>query len=327
MNHRRRTSFRLLLSGIALASCVGAAHSQGFPSKQVTLVVPFPAGGPNDIVARTLAERLAADWKQPVVVDNKSGATGNVGAQFVARAPGDGHTLLLTLDTSLTANPTIYGKRMGFNVDKDLRPVAVLGRFSQMLVVSPSTGIAEIKAFTQATAKAGLTYGSAGNASPGHLTMEGLNSLLTGGKFTHVPYRGNAPVLVDLLGGQVQAGFIATPTVAQHVTAGKLKALAVSGSQRSPLAPSVPTLSELGYGGATADFGYALMAPGSTPDATVQQINAELRKVIAEAQVVARLRELDIEPVVGTEQQAVAALKAGRERWARVIKAQGISAE
>ncbi|MBE7942270.1 MULTISPECIES: tripartite tricarboxylate transporter substrate binding protein [Ramlibacter] len=327
MNRQRRTSLQLLLGSIVISSCMVAAHAQAFPGRQVTLVVPFPAGGPNDIVARALAERLAATWKQPVIVDNKAGATGNVGAQFVARAPGDGHTLLLTLDTSLTANPTIYGKRMGFNVDKDLRPVAMLGRFSQMLVVNPSTGIADIKGFTQAATKAGLTYGSAGNASPGHLTMEGLHSLLTGSKFTHIPYRGNAPALIDLLGGQVQAGFIATPTVAQHVAAGKLKALAVSGSRRSPLAPGVPTLTELGYGGATADFGYALMVPGSTPDATVQQINTDLRKVIADSQVVARLRELDIEPVVGTEQQAAAALKAGRDRWARVIKAQGITGE
>ena len=317
----RRTAIAFALSALAaLAPC--HAQAQSYPSKPVTIVVPFPPGGPNDILARAVAERLGPALKQTIIVDNRSGATGNIGAQAVARAPADGHTLLLTLDTTITANPALYGKRMGYDPERDLRPVATLARFSQMLVVGPATGITQFKQFVEA-AKKGINYASAGNASPGHLTMEALQSLI-GGQLNHIPYRGNAPAVVDLLGGQVQAAFVATPSVAQHAASGKLTALAVSGARRSPLAPNVPTVAELGYPAATTEFSYVLLAPAATPEAIVQQLSAEVRKALADEGVAAKLRAMDIEPTGTTAQQAAADLKAGRERWTKVIKERGI---
>lgn len=312
----------LMLAAAALAPLPAIAQAQVYPSKPITIVVPFPPGGPNDLLARALADRIGPSLKQPIVVDNRAGATGNIGAQAVARAAPDGHTLLLTLDTSITANPELYGKRMGYDPDKELKPVTTLARFSQMLVVNPSSKIGDLKDFA-AAARKGLNYASAGNASPGHLTMESLQSL-TGGELNHIPYRGNAPAVTDLLGGQVPAGFVATSSVAQHVASGKLHALAVSGSKRSKLAPAVPTVAELGYPAATTEFGYVLMVPAATPEPIVQLLNSEFRKALADPSVTTKLQALDIEPAAGTPQQAAAELKAGRERWTKVIKERGI---
>lgn len=313
-----------LLGACALAG-PAAVSAQTYPTKPIQIVVPFPPGGPNDILARAIGQELATSLKQPVIIDNRAGATGNIGAQVVARAAPDGYTLLITLDSSITANPAIYGKRMGFDTERDLRPVAMLASFNQMLVVNPSAGVANFKQFVDA-AKKGLNYASAGNASPGHLTMEALQSLI-GSQLNHIPYRGNAPAVIDLLGGQVEAGFVATPAVLQHVASGKLTALAVSGSKRSPLAPNVPTIAELGLAAATSEFGYVLLAPAKTPEAVVQLLNAEVRKALASESVRARLRVLDIEPVASSPQEATASLKAGTQKWANVIKDRKIVGE
>ncbi|NML14919.1 Bug family tripartite tricarboxylate transporter substrate binding protein [Azohydromonas caseinilytica] len=318
-------SRRRLLAATALSLLAGAAQAQAWPSKPITLVAPFPAGGPLDVVARAVAEQLSAGLKQTVVVDNRAGATGNIGAQAVARAPADGHTLLMTIDTSLTANPTLYGKRMGFDAERDLRPVATTASFSQMLVVNPSSGIQDFKGFIE-RARKGLNYGSAGNASPGHLTMEALGSLI-GGQLNHVPYRGNAPAVTDLLGGQIPAGFVAIPSVAQHVDGGKLKALAVSGSKRSPLAPQVPTVAELGHAGATTDFSFVLMAPAGTPDPVVKRLHEETVRALAQEPVAQRLRALDLVPVGAGPEQTATLLREGRARWARVIQERRITAD
>lgn len=302
-----------------------SALAQDFPSKHITIVVPFPAGGPNDILARTLGEALSVQLKRPVIVENKAGATGNIGAQAVAKANANGHTLLLTLDTSITANPELYGNRMGFDPSRDLRPVSTVARFSQMLVTAPGSQITQFKLFVD-RAKQGLNYASAGNASPGHLTMEALQSLING-QLNHVSYRGNAPAVIDLLGGQVDAGFMATPSVAQHVSTGKLVALAVSGSKRTPLAPNVPTIAELGYPAATTEFAYVLLAPAGTPDVVVQLLNTEVRKAVSASALREKLKTLDIEPVGSTAQAAAEELATGRLRWSKVIKERGIKAE
>lgn len=323
------TSIKHRLGAALLGACAlvgaGTVSAQSYPTKPIQIVVPFPAGGPNDILARAIGQELATSLKQPVIIDNRAGATGNIGAQVVARAAPDGYTLLITLDSSITANPTIYGKRMGFDAEHDLRPVARLASFNQMLVVNPSTGITNFKRFVDA-AKKGLNYASAGNASPGHLTMEALQSLI-GSQLNHIPYRGNAPAVIDLLGGQVETGFVATPAVLQHVASGKLTALAVSGTKRSPLAPNIPTIAELGYPAATSEFGYVLLAPAKTPEAVVQLLNAEVRKALGSESVRARLRVLDIEPAVSSSQEAAASLQTATQKWSKVIKDRKIVGE
>jgi tripartite-type tricarboxylate transporter receptor subunit TctC len=312
----------LQLAGAALASASGVAAAQGYPSKTIQIVVPFPPGGPNDIVARLVGEQLAAAFKQTVIVENRSGATGNIGAQAVARAQPDGHTLLLTLDTSITANPTLYGKRMGFDVDRDLRPVSIVAGFGQMLVARPQAGYAGFKGFAEASRKGG-SYASAGTASPGHLTMELLQSF-SRGEMVHVPYRGNAPALNDILGGQVEAGFVAAPTALQHVGAGKLVALAMSGPKRSVLAPDVPTIAEQGFPGATTQFSFVLLAPAATPDDVVKRLSAEVRRAVTLPAVRQKLEALDVDPIGSTPDEAAAQLKGGTQKWAQLIKARNI---
>lgn len=320
----RRLGLALMVWAAVLAA--GHVHAQSFPSRPLTIVAPFPADGPNDILARALAEQLALQLKRPVTVENKVGATGNIGAYAVVRAAPDGHTLLLTLDTSITANPELYGSRMGFDAERDLRPVSTLARFSQMLVAHPGTQIASFKRFVDKARNGELTYVSAGIASPGHLTMEALQSMI-GGKLAHIPYRGNAPAVLDLLGGQGDLGFVATPSVARHVASGRLIGLAVSGGKRSPLAPKVPTLGELGYPQGTADFAHVLLVPAATPDAVVARLNAEVRKALASSTVASMLKDMDIEPVGSTTQQATADLAAGRARWSKVVKERDIQVD
>ncbi len=323
---RRRAAAGLAAGALLLAAAAPArAQTAAFPSKPVVIIAAFPAGGPADAVGRAVGEQMAIGLKQPVVIENRSGATGNIAAQAVARAAPDGHTLLLTLDTSLTANPVLYGSRMGLDVERDLLPVSMIGRYGQMLVVNPGSGIADFAQFVEAARK-GLSYASAGNASPGHLTMELLQSLI-GGQLNHVPYRGAAPAVQDLLGGQVPAAFVVTPSVAPHVASGRLRALAVSGAKRSPLAPTVPTVAELGHPGATTEFGFVLLTPKGTPEPAVALLHAELRKALASAPVQERLRALDVVPVGSTPAETAAALAAGKQRWARVIRERNIQAE
>lgn len=233
--------------------------------------------------------------------------------------------MLLTLDTSLTANAALQGERMGFDPGRDLHPITVIGRFDQMLVVHPSTGIENFRQFVDAAQK-GLTYASAGVGSPGHLTMEALQSLI-GGRLDHVAYRGAAPAVQDLLGGQVQSAFVVTASVAPHIATGKLRALAVSGRKRSELAAGVPTVSELGYPAATTEFAYVLLGPNATPPAIVSRLRDSIRNALDDERVRSRLRQLDITPSAGTPEEAATELAAGLRRWTQVIRERGIRVE
>jgi tripartite-type tricarboxylate transporter receptor subunit TctC len=304
----------------------GVAHAQSaYPTKPITIIVPWSAGGPTDLTARLTGDVMSKNLKQPVLVENRSGATGNIGAQAVARAAPDGYTLLMTLDSALTANPEMYGEqRMGFDVEKDLEPITTQVVFSLMLAVHPSTGIKTFEDFVAAakTAK-GLNYASAGIGSPGHLTMEALHSQI-GGTLNNIPYRGNAPATNALVSGQVQAAFIATPGLLQHAKAGKVIPLAVSGSKRSALLPELPTIAERGYPGATTEFTFVLLAPAGTPKPIIDELNAQMRKALATESVTQRLEALDIKPIGDTPAEAAARLKATRARWGKLIKERGI---
>jgi tripartite-type tricarboxylate transporter receptor subunit TctC len=326
---KRRQAIRQGTFIVALTAVLGlpqSAGAQSYPSGPVKMVVPFPAGGPLDLVARLLADGLTASLKQPFVVDNRSGAAGNIGTEAVARAAPNGQTLLVVLDTPLTVNPWLY-QSLPFDPERDFSPISIAVGFYQMLVAHVSVPVGSLREFVDFAKRQRLTYGSGGAAgSPGHLTMEYFRQK-TGFDAVHVPYRGNAQVVTDLIGGQVQAGFVATPGVVQHVRDGKLKGLAVSGSQRSPLAPNVPTVSESGYPGFDVSFYIVVLAPAATPQPIRVLLEREVQRVLASPNVKARLLAQELEPIASTGEEARARLKTTAARWRDVVKAANIRPE
>jgi tripartite-type tricarboxylate transporter receptor subunit TctC len=243
----RRVQLARWLALALAAPLAGAALAQtAWPDKPIRVVLPFPPGGPSDMVIRTVSDKLQTTLRQPIVVDNRAGAGGNLGTAEVARAAPDGHTWLWVPDSVITVNPHVY-KQLGFKVD-DLVPVSLATQFSSTLVCHPKVGVKTVSELV-AKAKAGpMTYASGGAGVPGHLSMELLKSM-AGFEMTHVPYKGPAPAMQDVLGGQVDCGLLAGPTVLPHVRSGRLVALGVSGVKRSPMLPEVPTIDEAGVKG------------------------------------------------------------------------------
>lgn len=303
-----------------------SAFAQSYPSRPVKIVVPFPAGGPLDFTTRLLTDRLSANMKQPFIVENRPGAAGNIGTDAVAKASGDGYTLLVVLDTPLTVNPSMYAK-LPFNPDRDFAPISTVASFSLTLVVHPSvpvSSVAEFVAYAKARNDRPLIYGSGGGpGSPGHLAMEYLRTQV-GFAGVHVPHKGNAEVVMSLVGGHVQAGFLATPGVLQNVRDDRLRALAVSSPERTPLAPTIPTMAESGYPGFDVRFYIMVLAPASTPEAIRDALEREVRSALQSSDVQARLRAQALEPVISTGAQTSALIKAAAERWREVIKSADI---
>lgn len=302
----------------------GTALAQDYPSRPITIIVNFaPGAGALNLMVRALADDASRELKQPVVVDYKAGAGGNIGAQFVAGSSPDGYTLLAAVDTTLTVNPSVYAK-MPFDADKAFAPIATLATFSQMLVVNrealPVKSFAEFVAYAKSKP---VQYASAGNGSPGHVTSELLAGAI-GVKLEHIPFGGNAPATQALLGGQVPIGFLASTGVLPHVESGKLTALAVSSRNRSANVPNVPTVAESGYPGFAAEFGWVLLAPAGTPEAVVRLWNAQVKKTLAREDMRARLREWDVAPVASSPAETDERLRSERKRWAEVIKRAGI---
>jgi tripartite-type tricarboxylate transporter receptor subunit TctC len=318
----QRRPFLALMTGgaVALASWLtplGAAAQATWPDRPLRVVLPFPPGGPSDMVIRLAAERMQATLKQTLVIDNKPGAGGNLGAAEVARAAPDGYTWLWATDTLVTVNPHVY-KQMPFKAD-DLPPVTVGTQFSQTLVCNPALGVKTL-AELMAKAKAGpLSYASGGAGVPGHLSMELLQAL-AGFDMVHVPYKGPAPAMQDVLGNQVPCGLLAGPTVLPQVRAGKLVALGVSGSSRSPTLPDVPTLAEAGVPGYAADFSLVMYGPKGVPEAIVSRFRQAFVDALNAPDVVAKLKAGDQTVVGSTPAQAAAALAADSKKWGEVAR-------
>ncbi len=325
----RRT--RSVAAGVVLMSAAAlgftpAALAQSYPSKPVKIVVPFPAGGPLDFTARLLADKLAASMKQPFMVENRPGGSGNIGTDAVAKAAADGYTLLLVLDTPLTINPWLYAK-LAFDPVQDFTPISTVASFSLTLVVHPSVpvnSVAEFVAYAKALKDRPPIYGSGGGrGDPGHLTMEYFR-MQAGFEGVHVPYKGNAEVVMGLVGGQIQAGFLATPGVLQNVRDGRLKALAISSPRRTPLAPDVPTIAESGYPGFDVGFYQMMLAPAGIPEPIRARLEREVQHALQSPDLPARLRAQALEPIVSTGAETSAVLKAAAERWRIVIKTANI---
>ena len=311
----------LILSAACLWMPAGA-QGQDWPSKPVRMIVNFPPGGPSEILTRLLDERLQAVLGQPFLVENKPGASGNIGADAVAKAAPDGSAFGITPDTVYTVNPLVF-KTMAFDPWSDTVPVILLGSFSQMMVCNPSVPVKTLHDLIELAKQRQLAYASGGPGVPGHLASELLLSM-TGVTMLHVPYKGPAPATMDVVGGQVPCGFLATPTVLPHVKAGKLRALAVSTRVRSPLAPEVPSVEEAGVPGFDATFFLVLFAPKGTPAAIIERMNAEVGKALAEREVKERAAGLDVVTLGGSPQEARTTLEAAARKWAPVVKRIGL---
>lgn len=307
---------------IALLCAPLAAAAQVWPAKPVRMLITFPPGGPSEILTRLVNERLQAEFSQPFVIENRAGAGGNIGAEAVARAPADGHSFGITTDTLFTVNPHVYS-RMPLDPWADIVPVTLLGSFSQMMVCHPSVPAKTLGELTALARRERITYASGGAGVPGHLAAELLLSM-TGVGMVHVPYKGPAAATTDVMGGQVNCGFLATPTVLPHVKAGRLNGLAVSTLQRSPLAPDVPAASEAGVPGFDAPFYLVLFAPKSVPAQILAAMNREVVKALRSPEVRQRAAALDVVTLGGSPEEAAATLRAAAAKWGPVVKRIGL---
>lgn len=309
---------------VAAAAC--AAHAQAWPAKTVRLFVGSPPGAPSDITARVFADQLSRLVKQPVIVENRPGAGNSLAAMAAAKADADGTTLVLSPDTVLTVNPHVYNNK-DFDPKRDLVNVSVVASFSQMLVCHPSVGVKTV-ADLVAKAKAGrVTYGSGGPGVPGHLASEMFLEAARV-RMDHIPYRGPAPATQAVLAGEVDCGFLATPTVLPQVKAGKLVALAVSSATPSPLAPEVPTLAKaLNQPKLDVSFRLVLQAPKATPAPVLAEIEKQAQEVMKLPEVRAKLQNQDVAAVGSTSAQAQAVLNAEMARWEPVVKRLGLKAD
>lgn len=318
----RRTLVSVLtvpLLAVPLLTAVNVA-AQGvgnWPERPIRLVLPFPPGGPSDMTARLAAEKLQTSLKQPVVVENRAGAGGNIGTAEVTRAAPDGYTFMIGTDTILTVNPHVY-KQLGFKVEA-LVPISLATAFNQTLVCNPSVGVRNLREMI-AKAKAGsMAYASGGAGVPGHLSMELLQHM-AGFEMNHIPYRGPAPATQDVLAGQVPCGLLAGPTVLPHVRAGKLVALAVSGSERSPTLPDVPTMAEAGVANYEANFKLVLFAPVGVNPALVERFRQAFVEALKSPDVVEKLKATDQVVLGSTAAEAVRVLAADSAKWGDVAR-------
>jgi tripartite-type tricarboxylate transporter receptor subunit TctC len=307
--------------GVMLSAAAGAA-AEPYPQRPVKLVAAVVAGSTGDIVARSVADLLSASLKQPFVVENRPGAGGNIGAEFVAKAPADGYTLLVTIGTTLTVNPNIYQK-LPFDAEADFRPISITTTSSTMLVVHPSLPVNSVSEFVAFAKKHPISYATGGNGTPSHLAMEYFG-LQAGFRATPVPYRGNAPLVTDLVAGQVKVSFPAIGSVIGHVRDGRLRALAVSAEKRSPTAPEVPRMTELGYPDFKIETQMVLLAPAAIPDTVAVLLEREVSQALKAPGLAEKLRNHGYEIAATTGVEAKARLQAERRLWARVIKAAGV---
>jgi tripartite-type tricarboxylate transporter receptor subunit TctC len=326
---RRRTTLALLVcAATLLPGAAGAqAPSEPWPARTVRLVVAYPPGGSTDVAARLVAERLSTRLGRQVVVENRAGAGGTIGAGSVAKGEPDGHTLLFAASPELTIS-RITMRNLPYDSAQDLQPIVLVGQVPFMLVANPAvpaTTLAELVAHAKANAGK-LSYSSFGNNTSNHLVGE-LFKLSAGVDAVHVPYKGSSPSITDLIGGQVQYTFDTITAVLPHVRSGKLRAIAMATPQRSALAPGVPTMAESGMPGFTGGTWFGLLAPSRTPRPVVERLQAEVDAILRSPEVRKAFEDRGIEPAGGTAQEFAAFIQAEVEKWQRLAARLGIRPE
>ncbi len=294
-----------------------------YPTKPIRFIIPFPPGGPRDVQARLVGRRLTDVWGQAVVIDNRAGASGMIGIELAAKAPADGHTLVM-ISASFASSPSLYAK-LPYDTLRDFVPVAPLTSGPGILVVAnglPVKSVKELIAYAR-TRPGELHYGSAGNGVPSHLSME-LFGTMTDTRYAHVPYKGMAPALNDVIGGQIQISLPTIPGGLPHAQAGRVRALGVSSVKRSTAAPEVPTIAEAGVPGFEASNWYGIAAPAGTPQAIVAKLNQEITRTVTLPDIRSKLVNMGMEPETGTPEAFADYLKQEVAKWARVVKASGL---
>ena len=323
---------RGMLGGLACAGLIAVAGpvwaQPAYPSKPIRVVVPYAPGGGTDIVARTVAQRLSDILGQPLVIDNKPGANSGIAAEAVAKSPADGYTLMFTNDATFVLNPVLF-KSLSYNVARDFAPVATVAYLNLTLTVAsslPVNNFGELVAWTKA--KSGtISYGSYGVGSQAHLMGE-MYRKLSGTDIVHVPYKGSAPALTDVIAGQVVFTFPAIPTIQGFLKAGKVKALALSGDKRSPLLPDVPTFAELGYKDMDIGAWYGFLAPAGTPREVIARLNAAVGSLLSNKEFVEQqLVAQGMVPMVMSPEQMAAQMRSESDRMARIVSLSGAKAE
>jgi tripartite-type tricarboxylate transporter receptor subunit TctC len=311
----------------ALLACLllvpAAAFAQTFPSKPVRIVNPFAPGGATDIIARQMAQKLTEAWGQPVIVENKPGASGAIGVEAVARSPADGYTLLIATQTTHAANPALYAK-LPYDPEKDFAALTLAGSTPLALMVHPSLNIGSVAELVDYARRnpGKLRYASGGNGSSQHLAGEQL-AAMTGTTLLHVPYKGAGPALADLLGGQVDFMFDNLPTALPHVRAGKLRGLAVTTAARSGLAPELPTMAESGVPGFELSTWFAFYAPAATPRDVVEKIATSMRRALTQGDTRDKLTGIGVDVRGSTPEELATFASAERVKWARIVKDSG----
>ena len=313
-----------IFAALALALACTGAIAQSYPTRPIRLVVPYPPGGPLDIMARAIGQKLTEAWNQPVVVDNRAGAGGNIGADLVAKSPPDGYTLLMGAVATHAINPSLYSK-MPYDPVKDFAPVALVAQVPNILVVNPAVPAKTVRELIElARAKPGyLNFASGSTGSTGHLAGELFNTM-AGVKMVHIPYKGAAPATADLLAGQVQLMFDNLASALPNVKAGKLRALAVTTLARSPAMPDLPTIAESGLPGFDLTTWFGLMVPAGTPPEIVAKLNAEVVRALNANDMRERLEKMGAEPPANnTPEHFAAFIRAEAAKYARVVKDSG----
>jgi tripartite-type tricarboxylate transporter receptor subunit TctC len=319
---------RHLVAAITAAAALacGAAQAETWPSRPITLIVPFPAGGTTDVLARALAEKLSGPLGQSVIVESKPGAGATLGAEYVAKARPDGHTLLVGA-VHHTIAPSVY-KKLGYDFQKDLAPITTIALVPNVLVVNaatPAKNVAELVALLKAR-PGEYNYGSNGNGTAQHLIGTQFENL-TGASLVHIPYKGSGPLATDLLGGQVTMSFDTVTPVLPHIKAGKLRALAVTTARRSSALPDVPTLDEAGLKGFNIGTWFGVLAPAATPREILARLNTEMVKVIQSPEFRKRMDEIGAEPIGNSAEQMAQQIRSETDKFARMVKEANVTIE
>jgi tripartite-type tricarboxylate transporter receptor subunit TctC len=310
---------------IALLVFARAAGAQDYPAKPIRIIIPVPPGAAVERMARIVADRLQAEWNQPTVVESRAGAGGNIGAEAFARSSPDGYTLMVTAASVLVINQSLYPK-LNYNPEAFV-PISIIATSPNVLMVHPKVpaeNLKELIAFARAN-PGKLSYGSGGSGSTAHLTGE-LFTSMAGVNLLHVPYKGSAPAITDLLGGQISAVFVEQGTAMPHIRAGKLRALGVGSEKRNPLLPEVPAIAEV-LPGYQSQVWFGMVAPPGAPDAIAAKLSQAVAEGVKRPEVIKRLQEIGVDPRGSTPTETSAFFRQERERWGKVIRSANITAE